>query len=91
MELQYEEIKILHDKSNDSKSKFYIDPETGYKVIPSHIHKTRGTCCGNMCRHCPYKWVNVKYYKDKNDSQRITDWNQSIGSIVQDIEDNFNK
>ena len=88
MDLQYEEIKILHDKSNIEESKFYIDPETGYKAIPSHVHKTRGKCCGNMCRHCPYKWDNVKYYKDKSEEHRKNDWNQSVGAIVGDIEDN---
>lgn len=83
MELEYEkdEITVLHEKANLEKSKFYIDPETGYKVIPSHVHTKRGTCCGNMCRHCPYAWVNVKYYSDKSEEQRKNDWNKSVGEI----------
>ena len=84
MELEYEkdEITVLHDQANLEKSKFYIDPETGYKVIPSHVHTKRGTCCGNMCRHCPYAWVNVKYYNDKSEEQRENDWNKSVGGNV---------
>ena len=88
MELEYEkdEITVLHEKANLEKSKFYIDPETGYKVIPSHVHTKRGTCCGNMCRHCPYAWVNVKYYNEHKD-MRKSDWENRVGSYVGEIEE----
>ena len=54
------DIEDLHTHANDNKLRCYIDPPTGYKVIPSHVHAKRGTCCGNMCRHCPYGWTKVK-------------------------------
>ena len=55
MDLQYEkdEISTLNENAKVTNSKFYIDPKTKYKVIPTHVHEKRGTCCGNMCRHCP--------------------------------------
>lgn len=67
MELEYEkdEISKLNENAKLTNSKFYIDPKTKYKVIPTHVHEKRGTCCGNMCRHCPYDWVNVKQRVEK--------------------------
>jgi hypothetical protein len=55
-----EDIEALHLRANEDKLRYYIDPPTRYKVIPSHVHITRGSCCGNMCRHCPYGWAKVK-------------------------------
>ena len=31
---------------------YYI--ENGLYVFTAHYLKTRGFCCGNNCRHCPY-------------------------------------
>jgi len=74
MELSYEEITTnLDEKAKTENAKFYIDPATGYKVIPSYVHEKRGKCCGNMCRHCPYGWSKVKYY-DGRDEDRLRDW-----------------
>lgn len=67
------DIEDLHDNANKNLSQFYIDPATGYKVIPSHVHEKRGKCCGNMCRHCPYGWIKVKHYKDRDD-ERLREW-----------------
>jgi hypothetical protein len=36
------------------KQSMYIDPQTGYSVFTAHSHLTRGFCCGNACRHCPF-------------------------------------
>jgi hypothetical protein len=33
---------------------FYYDDKTGYRVMTESYHKRRGSCCGNVCRHCPY-------------------------------------
>jgi hypothetical protein len=49
-----------HDQAVAQGKKLYIDPATGYKVITSAAHKKRGKCCGNICRHCPFDYVNVK-------------------------------
>ena len=54
------DIEDLHLEACENKSNTYIDPNTGFVVFTSHFHLSRGKCCGNKCRHCPYKWVNVK-------------------------------
>ncbi|KAH8554658.1 hypothetical protein BGW37DRAFT_480563 [Umbelopsis sp. PMI_123] len=43
----------------DEKAKTYIDPATGYTVMTELCHLSRGFCCGNACRHCPYDRINV--------------------------------
>ena len=37
----------------DKKEDYYI--EEGKVVFTEEYHKTRGYCCNNDCRHCPYK------------------------------------
>ena len=34
---------------------FYI--ENGLYVFTEKFLKERGYCCGNVCRHCPYKKI----------------------------------
>jgi ATP-binding cassette subfamily B (MDR/TAP) protein 1 len=38
----------------------YVDPESGYTVITEQMHRQRGTCCGNACRHCPFGHLSVQ-------------------------------
>ena len=49
-------------KSNDDNFTegihFYYD-ENNYIVFTEKYHLQRGYCCGNGCRHCPYKFENV--------------------------------
>jgi hypothetical protein len=33
---------------------FYLTPE-GYMVFTEQYHLRRGSCCGNGCRHCPWR------------------------------------
>ncbi|MBC6697401.1 DUF5522 domain-containing protein [Hymenobacter puniceus] len=33
---------------------FYFTPE-GYMVFTEQYHLRRGSCCGNGCRHCPWR------------------------------------
>ncbi len=33
--------------------------ELGFVVFTEHYHIKRGFCCGNGCRNCPYKYINV--------------------------------
>ena len=33
---------------------FYYTPE-GYMVFTEQYHRRRGFCCGNGCRHCPWR------------------------------------
>lgn len=37
---------------------FYLN-EDGYTVLTAKFHLHRGECCGNGCKHCPYKYINV--------------------------------
>jgi hypothetical protein len=37
---------------------FYYN-EQGFIVLTARYHLDRGHCCGNGCRHCPYKYINV--------------------------------
>jgi hypothetical protein len=44
---------------------YYMD--NGLMVFTSAYHLKRGYCCGNNCKHCP--WKNVKendIFKNKN-------------------------
>jgi len=34
--------------------------ENGLMVLTERYHLSRGKCCGNACRHCPFEHVNVK-------------------------------
>ena len=55
-----DDIEELHRIAVDQGSTTYIDPDTGFTVFTELAHSRRGFCCGNMCRHCPYDWVNVR-------------------------------
>ncbi|MEO5684124.1 MAG: DUF5522 domain-containing protein [Chitinophagaceae bacterium] len=37
---------------------FYYN-EDGYTVFTEQYHLKKGYCCGNGCRHCPFKYENV--------------------------------
>ncbi len=34
--------------------------ENGFMVFTELYHQSRGRCCGNACRHCPFEHVNVR-------------------------------
>ncbi|GJQ09531.1 hypothetical protein GpartN1_g1322.t1 [Galdieria partita] len=38
----------------------YVDPKTGYMVLTAKYLASKGSCCGNRCRHCPFGHINVK-------------------------------
>ncbi|MFZ1559543.1 MAG: DUF5522 domain-containing protein [Saprospiraceae bacterium] len=48
--------EINSDKPVDklTKNKDYYF-ENGLMVLTAHFLKNRGYCCGNGCRHCPFK------------------------------------
>ncbi|KAL7478804.1 hypothetical protein ACHAW6_004559 [Cyclotella cf. meneghiniana] len=54
------DIEELHRQAIVDKQSTYIDPSTGFTVFTELAHLKRGKCCGNMCRHCPYGYSNVK-------------------------------
>lgn len=41
------------------KGKDFYYNEDGLMVLTEQYHRERGFCCGNGCKHCPYKYVNV--------------------------------
>ncbi|MHB1139243.1 MAG: DUF5522 domain-containing protein [Microthrixaceae bacterium] len=43
-----------HRRAMEQGSSTYIDPDTGYQVFTELAHRSRGSCCGSNCRHCPY-------------------------------------
>ena len=49
----------LHAEACRAGKVYYLDPETGYRVLTALAHVRRGYCCGSGCRHCPYDQVNV--------------------------------
>ena len=53
------DIEDLHKEAIQNKSTTYTDPKTGFMVFTELAHLKRGTCCANMCRHCPYGWELV--------------------------------
>ncbi|KAI0230807.1 hypothetical protein LSAT2_018832 [Lamellibrachia satsuma] len=52
-------IHAEHLKAIKEGRSWYLDPETGYEVFTILSHLTRGRCCGNACRHCPYQHTEV--------------------------------
>ncbi|XP_063423594.1 uncharacterized protein LOC134707599 [Mytilus trossulus] len=59
--LTAQDVKIhrKHVEAVRNKQMSYTDPGTGYMVMTRLSHVTRGDCCGNACRHCPYGQKNV--------------------------------
>lgn len=37
---------------------YYLNEE-GLVVLTEKYHLEKGYCCGNGCRHCPYRFENV--------------------------------
>jgi len=59
-----DDIEELHKTAMLKGSTTYIDPATGFTVFTELAHLRRGKCCGNLCRHCPYGWENVKGHEE---------------------------
>lgn len=51
--------KQLHQEAVARKDFWYIDPETGKKVLTAYFLCERGYCCSSFCRHCPYGFDGV--------------------------------
>ncbi|CAM2070689.1 DUF5522 domain-containing protein [Sulfidibacter corallicola] len=46
-----EDIPSLFERLSSDR---YLTPE-GYTVFTERFHMSRGFCCGNGCRHCPFE------------------------------------
>jgi hypothetical protein len=56
-----------HNQSEDQGKElpdFYM--ENGLYVFTEAYHIKRGSCCGNNCRHCPWKDIPNTIYPNKN-------------------------
>ncbi|KAG0323835.1 hypothetical protein BGZ99_002452 [Dissophora globulifera] len=58
-ELEKEKWQQVHRLACEGNRKMYTDPKTGFAVMTELLHRRRGYCCGNACRHCPYNNENV--------------------------------
>jgi hypothetical protein len=47
-------ILSAHEGAMAAGNAGYADPETGLFVLTAAWLASRGTCCENGCRHCPY-------------------------------------
>jgi hypothetical protein len=47
-------ILAAHDAAVEHGEAGYLDPATGWWVFTSAHLASRGACCANGCRHCPY-------------------------------------
>lgn len=54
-------IHEYHIAAVKERMENYKDPVTGYEVLTIVAHLRRGSCCGNVCRHCPYFHINVPH------------------------------
>jgi hypothetical protein len=51
---EWHAIRQRHAGACASNRPSYADPVTGYEVFTADFLLSRGYCCGNGCRHCPY-------------------------------------
>ena len=50
----YSEILAAHEAAVNAGELFYRDPATRLFVLTVLAHTSRGQCCDQGCRHCPY-------------------------------------
>jgi hypothetical protein len=47
-------ILATHARALEADEAGYLDPDSGLFVLTANYHASRGTCCLQECRHCPY-------------------------------------
>lgn len=83
---QIDDIEELHRQAILSKQSTYIDPCTGFTVFTELAHLKRGKCCGNMCRHCPYGYSNVKGIQSRStNAKAVSGDRERTGILVKRI------
>jgi hypothetical protein len=61
------------DKMHElEEGEHYYYNEQGYIVLTEKFHLSKGFCCGNGCKHCPYNYENVPASKLLNTRDSIT-------------------
>ncbi|ELU15804.1 hypothetical protein CAPTEDRAFT_228505 [Capitella teleta] len=56
---EHKAVHAAHLKAVEKGLSAYNDPITGFEVFTILSHLRRGYCCGNTCRHCPFKHSGV--------------------------------
>lgn len=74
---ELEDIEELHQKACAAGESTYIDPKTGYSVFTA-LSLGKRPCCGNICRHCPYR---------DRDGEKATVANASIEFLNGNMDD----
>lgn len=59
----------LHKKACDNQENYYVDAETGLKVLTAYFLQNRGYCCESYCRHCPYGF-NLKETQNEHKTSK---------------------
>jgi hypothetical protein len=54
VKLNKKNIKTTIEGESEELSPSYFYIEDGKHVFTKEFHLSRGTCCGNKCRHCPF-------------------------------------
>ena len=75
------DIEELHREAFMRGERNYIDPATGFTVFTALAHLQRGRCCGSKCRHCPYRWQNVKPEKLSTTQAASSNQGSSLKSV----------
>jgi len=50
-----DQIAEAHTRAVASGLSTYLDPVSGYAVLTAAYLATRGYCCSQVCRHCPWE------------------------------------
>ena len=50
---------MYFENEKDAKEWLGYYNKTGFIVLTARYHLSRGHCCGNGCKHCPYEYKNV--------------------------------
>ena len=58
------DIEDLHKIAVSKGETTYTDPKSGYQVFTKETLKKK-PCCGNGCRHCPYKPADSSFSNRK--------------------------
>jgi hypothetical protein len=58
MRKEKEELRQTKNKKMIEGIHYYIEVDGKWVFTETH-HKDRGYCCGNACRHCPFKYEAV--------------------------------
>ena len=54
-------VERLHTDACGRGIPGYIDPDSGLYVLCATYLQSRGFCCGNGCRHCPFVGTSAEH------------------------------